>query len=218
MTHSHNLAPAERLFRYLYVKDVPLKADLIIGFGHFDMEIPRQCGRLYEAGFAPRLLLTGGVGAGSANLGQPEGMAFFEVLQREFPDIPEADIVVESRSTNTTENITFSDAALRAADGDFCFGKGIRSVLAVASPYRQRRVALTMQKLYPDIMVINTPPTSTFVAQRALFALKGQDLVPLLAGEVERLEKYAALGYIAEEPLPPEIREAYAVLKGSEAR
>jgi uncharacterized SAM-binding protein YcdF (DUF218 family) len=217
MTHSHNPTPAEMLFRWLYVKDAPRRADLIIGFGHFDMEIPRQCGRLYEAGYASRILLTGGVGAGTADLGMPEGLAFRKLLRQEFPDIPDAHIVVESASTNTSENVTFSEKALRTADAGFCFGNGIKSVLAVASPYRQKRVVLTMKKLYPDIEVISTPPTSTFVAQRALFAMKQQELVPLLVGEVERLEKYAQLGWIAEEPLPPEIKAAYAALKNPAA-
>lgn len=201
------------LYEYLAVQDTPRHADLVIGFGHFDMDIPRQCGRLYRAGYAPRILLTGGVGAGTADLGRPEGLAFRELLRREFPDIPGAHVLVENRSTNTAENITMSEAVLRAADASFCFEGGIRSVIAVASPYRQRRVMLTLKKLYPDITVTSAPPESSFGEQRALFAQKGQDLTELLIGEAERLEKYPALGWIAEEPLPPEIKAAYWALK-----
>jgi hypothetical protein len=65
-----------------------------------------------------------------------------------------------------------------------------------------------MRKLYPDVGVLSAPPASTLAAQRALFAAKGQDLIALLAGEAERLEKYASLGWIAEEKLPPDIAAA----------
>ena len=205
-------SPAEILFRYLAIADEPRTADIIIGFGHFDMEIPRQCGRLYQADFARHILLTGGIGAGTADLGLPEGLAFREELRREFPGIPYAHVTVEHASTNTSENVTFSAALLREADAEFCFERGIRRVIAVASPYRQRRVMLTLNQLYPDIEVVNAPPPSTYKAERALFAGKGQALDALLAGEVERLEKYARLGYIREEPLPPEIEAAWREL------
>ena len=102
---------------------------------------------------------------------------------------------------------------LRAADAEFCFERGIRRVIAVASPYRQRRVMLTLNQLYPDIEVINVPPVSSYEAQRALFTGKEQSLDALLAGEIERLVKYALLGYIREEPLPSEISFAYRTLK-----
>ena len=206
-------SPAEILFQYLAITDEPRAADIIIGFGHFDMEIPRQCGRLYQAGFARHILLAGGIGAGTADLGQPEGIAFREELRRTFPGIPDAHVTVEYASTNTGENVTRSAALLRAADAEFCFERGIRRVIAVASPYRQRRVMLTLNQLYPDIEVINVPPVSSYEAQRALFTGKEQSLDALLAGEIERLVKYALLGYIREEPLPSEISFAYRTLK-----
>lgn len=205
-------SPAEILFRYLAISDEPRPADIIIGFGHFDMEIPRQCGRLYQAGFARHILLTGGIGAGTADLGQPEGLAFRDELHRAYPGIPDTHVTVEHASTNTGENVTFSAALLRESDADFCFERGIRRVIAVASPCRQRRVMLTLKQHYPDIEVVNAPPPSTYEAQRTLFAAKGQSLDALLAGEIERLVKYAQLGYICNEPLPSEVEAAYRAL------
>ena len=208
---------AETLFRYLAISDAPQRADMIIGFGHFDMEIPRQCGRLYQADYARRILLTGGVGAGTADLKQPEGLAFRDALRACFPGIPDAHVMVESESANTGENVAFSAALLRGADPSFCFEHGIKSVLAVASPYRQRRVMLTINRLYPRIRVINCPPESSFEQQRALFADKGQNLTALLVGEAERLARYAQLGYIRSAPLPPSIAEAVRALKSDGA-
>ncbi len=218
MNPSHCINPAEQIFRYLYIKDEPRPADLIVGFGHFDMEIPRLCGRLYESGFASCILFTGGIGAGTADLNQPEGQAFRDALRQEFPGIPDKHVLVESQSTNTSENVLFSEEVLRLEDEGFCFEKGIRTVLAVASPYRQRRVMLTLGRLYPDVRVVNVPPVSTLEEQRALFDTKGQELVPMLAGEVERLVRYAKLGYIREEKLPPHIEEAYRALRDSLAQ
>ena len=70
---------AKTCFEYLYVCDASLEpADLIIGFGHFDPKIPRRCCELYVQGYAPRILYTGGIGAGSADIGMAEAIYFRE--------------------------------------------------------------------------------------------------------------------------------------------
>lgn len=206
-------SPAEILFRYLTVTDEPRPADIIMGFGHFDMQIPRQCVRLYMAGFARHILLSGGIGSGSADLNMPEGLAYQAELRRAFPAIPEAHVTVESASANTGENVRMSAAMLLKADAGFCFGNGINRIIAVASPYRQRRVMLTINKLYPEVEVISCPPLSSYNGERELFAAKGQALDALLTGEIERLRKYAQLGFVREQPLPDNIEAAYCALK-----
>ena len=197
---------AKRLFEYLCVRDETLyKADLVIGFGHFDLRIPALCGALYASGRAKRVLLTGGCGAGTADLPAPEADVFLRVLTQAHPGIPREHVCVESASTNTGENIRFGGEALQKADPAFCFESGIRSVIAVASPYRQRRVFRTMQKLHPSIRVFNSPPPTSFEEEIRVFGAKGQDLIPLLWGELDRIMTYPAKGYMAADSIPPDI-------------
>ena len=201
---------AKRLFEYLCVRDEAFpKAGLVIGFGHFDLRIPQLCGALYESGRAQRVLLTGGCGAGTADLPDAEAVVFLRVLMETCPAIPMAHVCVESASTNTGENIRFSGEALQRADPAFCFESGIHSVIAVASPYRQRRVCRTMQQLHPSIRVFNSPPETSFEQETRIFDAKDQDLVPLLTGELDRIMTYPVKGFMAPDSIPPDVMNAY---------
>lgn len=208
------LKKAKMVFDYLNVHDNTLTpVDLIIGFGHFDMKIPRSCGELYSKGYAERILLTGGRGAGTADLNEPEGIEFEKELRIVYPDIQKENVIVESESTNTGENIQFSENILKDANPDFCFEKGIKKVIAIASPYRQKRVYLCMKKMYPDIQVLNAPPETTFKGELEIFESKNESFIHLLLGELERIKLYPAKGFIAFEEVPVKIVQAYTKLK-----
>lgn len=209
-----SMEPAKYLFEYLAVKDPEcVSANLIIGFGHFDLRIASLCGCLYKKGFGDKILFTGGRGSGTADLQEAEGIVFRNVLFSEYPDIPETDVIVESNSTNTGENIRFSEEVLKSADSNFCFEKGIKSIIAVASPYRQRRVWRTLQKLYPEIRIYNKPVETDFETEVKLFKEKNEDFAQLILGEMERIVNYPDKGYMNYELIPAMIFEAYGRLK-----
>ena len=204
---------AEILFEYLYLRDPRLeRSDLIVGFGHFDMKIPQHCARLYQAGYAPKVLFTGGRGAGSADLDLPEAIAF----RKEFcaiAAIGEENLIIEAESTNTGQNIAWSQEVLQSRDPSFHFEQGISGVISVASPYRQRRVWLTLKKHLPRLQVFNAPPPTDFEAELALFAAKREDFAGALVGELERLKLYPEKGFICAAAIPEEVENAYQVLK-----
>ncbi len=205
---------AGRLFDYLYIREEKYcDADLIIGFGHFDLSIPRQCAFLHKRGVADKILFTGGRGSGTAGLSDAEATVFRKVLLKEFPEIQDEDIILEAKSTNTGENISMSAEVLKAHDKVFNFDKGIKKVIAVASPYRQRRVWRTIQRKIPKLKVYNMPPDTTFEEELFLFKGKGQDLIKLLIGEIERILCYPEKGYMKYEQLPENIGRAYERLK-----
>lgn len=207
---SELIRDAKEIFNYLYLRDQKCaKVDLIIGFGHFDFNIPRQCAHLYQKGGAKKILFTGGRGAGTADLEEAEAIAFREVLANEFPQIPDGDIILESKSTNTGENILLSAAMLKARDERFSFDNGISSIIAVASPYRQRRVWRTLQKHMPQLKVYNKPPETTFESEMELFDSKGEDFIQLLIGEVKRIMSYPDKGYMLYDDLPERIYNLY---------
>ncbi len=203
-------ATAHRIFfDWLALRDAePLTpCDAVIGFGHFDLAIPRRCAELVRAGKASHLIFTGGIGAGTADLGMAEADAFITALAREHADLA-ARAVCENRSTNTAENIRFTRELLLATNPRLALGSGIRSVLLVATPCRQRRVFLTWRKLMPDIPAVNLPPLHTFESLAALYASKGDDLVQQMLNEYQRLRDYPAKGWIAEAPIPTALHEA----------
>ncbi len=209
-THPAHLDDARLLFDYLYLRDPePAAADVVIGFGHFDMRVPRRCLELYRQGRAPLIVFTGGIGAGTADLGRPEAQAFLEEARRA-GGVPEEDILVEDRSTNTGENLEATARLLGEHGRPLGSDGGIGSALIVATAYRQRRVLLTCRLLQPGVRFINAPPDTTFDAERSMFAEKGQDLVALLVGETKRLLEYPARGFCLPADIPAEVLAAYS--------
>ena len=209
------LHAAARALAYLAETDpAPLSpVDAIIGFGVFDLGLPRFCGDLHRAGAAPRIIFTGGIGAGTGSLGGPEADAWRHALRRSHPEIPDAAVIVENRSTNTAENIALTAALLARDFPALTLGGGIRRAIIVASPSRLRRVLLTMRQLQPGVQCVRQLPPFTLEGETALYTANGVDYHAHLAGELDRLIDYPRRGWIAGEPLPPEIAAAHAALK-----
>lgn len=203
-------ASARVVFDYLAAADAsaPDDCDAVVGFGVFDLRVAALCGALHLAGRARRVIFTGGIGAGTADLGRPEADAFADELARLYPEIPRSAVIVENRSTNTGDNIRFTLALLARDHPGLSPGAGLRRAVLVASPARLRRVRLTWRRQAPLVAVWSFAPASTFEHERDLHAGKGIDYLALLAGEVDRLRDYPARGWIVPERIPSEILAA----------
>ena len=200
-----DLAAAGLLHDYLSARrPLPewMDADAVVGFGHFDLRIPRRCADLRAAGRARLIVFTGGLGAGTADLGMPEADAFAAELVRSRPGVARVEIIRENQSTNTGENIRFtSDLLLRRHPGK-AFGRGIHSAVLVATPARMRRVWLTFRAIVPEVEAWCMPPDSDFGQDDVLYRAKGQDLLATMMGELDRLATYPARGWIVREAIP----------------
>lgn len=207
-------ADARLLFDFLFEADAgaPPVCDAVIGFGVFDLRVAALCGQLVADGRARRVIFTGGVGAGSADLGRPEADAFADELARLYPAISRDSVVVENRSTNTGENVRFTLDLLAASHPELAPGIGLRTALLVASPARLRRVRLTWRKSVPSVAGWGLAPVSTFETEAALHAAKGIDFRALLIGEIDRLRDYPARGWIAAGLIPEPVLAARARL------
>jgi hypothetical protein len=205
---------ARTVFDYLVVRSAGLEpVDVIFGFGHFDPKIPARCCELYRRGYASRLVFTGGVGAGTAYLSQSEALYFRDEAMRVYPEIPEDAILLEPESTHTGENIRYSLQKLEDAGWGHNPSSGLHRVILVANAYRQRRVGLAWRRHAPRVTALHAPPETTFEDERSLFAEKGQDLVAFLVGEVDRIVRYGARGYIVNVDVPEDILNACAQLR-----
>jgi hypothetical protein len=106
--------------------------------------------------------------------------------------------MIENRSTNTAENIAFTQKMLLRDDARNALEQGIKSVLVVASPSRLRRVKLTLQFMHPGLEVRRCLPALNFDRERALYETKGIDYLLHLLGELDRIVEYAERGWIDE--------------------
>src|SRR4029077_20346804 len=94
---------------------------------------------VYKAGHSKHLILSSGY---VYSFPEAEAMRSTAVEQ----GVPAADILLEQRSTDTYQNVTFVRDILQA--------HGWTSVLLVSSPYHMRRALLVWHKVAPGIHVI----------------------------------------------------------------
>jgi hypothetical protein len=189
------------------------RVDAVIGFGTFDLALPVFCTEVFVRTPARKIIFTGGVGAGSADLGEPEADAWAKAALTTHRELRPEHLILENRSTNTAENIHFTAALLAREYPDFKFGAGLNHAIIVASPSRLRRVKLTLQHLQPSLRATRMLPAVDFDREFAEHERKGIPYLAHLSGELDRIVSYPARGWIAEERLPGEIAEAHATLR-----
>jgi len=210
--NSAQYAAAETLLAWLAPSDASDDADgldAVVGFGHFDLRIADRCAEIFRRGGVARVIFTGGIGAGTGDLGQPEADAFLAHVARHHPEIPRERIVVENTSTNTGENIHHTLALLAEKHPE----ARLTRVALVANPSRQRRVAQTWRQLVPKSAARSAPPRTTLDEELSLFAARRQDLFAQMVGEVDRLIAYPARGWIAPGEVPDAVRSAADVCR-----
>jgi hypothetical protein len=200
----------EIAYAYLAQRDArPAESvDVVLGLGHFDRAIPQICAELALAGRARAIVFSGGVGAGSGDFAQAEALEFRDEVRRGWPAAEARIAVLETRSTNTGENLAFTTAALAAERPDLLPGVGLCSAIVVATPCRLRRALATVRKHWPNVRSVGTCPVRSTDAEEELYARHGLALRTQIVGEFERLVTYPARGFIAPVEVPAEVLAA----------
>lgn len=131
----------------------PERADAIVVFAGGVGESGRAGGgaqerlgraiELYRQGYAPMLVLSSGYVYSFREAQVMRTLAIDE-------GVPSSAILLEERSTNTYQNVTFVHDLLRE--------RHATRILLVSSPYHMRRALLVWHKQAPEVAVIPTPP------------------------------------------------------------
>ncbi len=190
------------VYHFLSSTDKEVQADLIIGFGHFDLRIPKQCAALFNKGLAPKILFTGGVGAGSADFKNAEAIEFLNHVKSNYPEIKTEHILIESTSTNTGDNLKNSIDILKEKN----LFNSLKRIILVATPTRQLRVSLTAKKYFKNAVLVNLPPNSSFETDKQMNTNKGIDFEEHLLGELKRIVDYPTLGFACSTNIPSELK------------
>jgi hypothetical protein len=184
------LAP---IWSYLSVRQAPVDADVVFAFGCASLSVPQRAANLMLDGLAPHVLVSGGVGRRAGELyGSSEAAVFSRHL--EWLGVPPEAVVAEDRAANTGENVTLGMRALARR------GIGVRRALLVAKPFVMRRCAATFRRWHPAVETVCCPPAGGVLdfAERSRPAFAAR-----LLAELDRLDSYPALGFVAPEPPPP---------------
>ena len=192
------MTPLQVIWDYLCLNEPLEKADCIVGFGNFNTDIARRAAELYHAGYAPKVLFTGGLGRNTEGLlPEPEAVRFAKTAME--CGVPECDIILEPSSTNTKENILFTREKLEA------MGLPHGRILGVHQPFMERRIKAAMGVYWPDVSFRVTSPQVTI--PEYLEAAKRQGVshdasVSVIVGDFQRMELYAKLGYQLPQHIP----------------
>jgi len=195
---------ARVVWAYHHVNHRLHAAACIIVLGSHDTRVAERGAELYLAGWAPIVVFSGNLGALTSGLWErPEAEIFADVAAA--AGVPRERILVEARSTNTAENVTFSRELLA--------GRGLhpRRAIAVQKPYMERRTHATFRRGWPELDVAVTSPQIGFDAYPNE-AISRDDVIHIMVGDLQRLIVYGERGWSARQEVPPEVMEAFAGL------
>ena len=188
---------------YMRLVDAVEKSDAILVLGSFDPNAALHGARLWLAGWAPKIIMSGGV----AHKGQlldtgwnrPEAEVFAEIAMKE--GVPREAILLESRAQNTAENFSLGRAVAEQA------GVQIGKLLVVAKPYMTRRGFATGRKVWPEAelrLQCEAIEVTDYFSREA----DPERTVLALVGDLHRIVVYPRLGFQIEQEVPAPVHDA----------
>ena len=199
------LQPLQVIWDYLGLHTPPRKADCIVGFGNFNDNIARRAAQLYHEGYAPKVLFTGGLGRNTEGLfAEPEAVRFGRVAME--CGVPEEDIILETRSANTKENIEFTRALLKER------GLPHDHILGVHQPFMERRIHAAFGVYWPETdFTVTSPQVSIeqYLKDALAQGITHNAAVSVIVGDFQRMDLYARLGYQLPQHIPEEAWQAF---------
>jgi len=173
-----------------------------------DERVAERAAQLFHEGWAPLVIFSGGQGSITKTLwNEPEAERFARIAVNH--GVPRESILIESRSTNTGENIEFTKRLLAER------GLDLQKFILVQKPYMERRAFATFRKLWPEKDLIVTSPQVSFreyVDAYANRALSSADVVSIMVGDLQRIRVYPTRGYQIAQEIPEEVWGAFEQL------
>jgi uncharacterized SAM-binding protein YcdF (DUF218 family) len=195
---------AKVLWDYHHVNHELRKAGCIMVLGSNDTRVAEHAARLFLDGWAPLLILSGGLGNFTAGIWKkPEADIFKDIAVA--TGVPEDKILVENQSTNTGENVAFTRALLerrRIFPGSF---------ILVQKPFMERRTLATFAKAWPGpTFMVTSPPIPFEQYPNATISL--DDLIHTMVGDLQRVMIYPAKGFQVYQEVPSRVHAVYTFL------
>lgn len=185
--------------------NMPLqKADAIFVLCSHDTRVAERALDLYNEGFAPWVIVSGGAGKLTKNVfTKPEAEVFKGVLVN--GGVPEAKIIVESKSTNTGENVRFTFDLLNS------IGMVFDSFILVQKPYMERRTYATFKKQWPNskTQIFVTSPRMSYEKYVEKSELSKDLIINVMVGDLQRIREYSKMGFQIEQDIPDAVWQAY---------
>jgi len=195
---------AKKLWDYHHMGHQPVPSDCILALGSHDTRVAEAAAQLYLEGLAPLLIFSGGLG--NLTLGvwdEPEADKFAAIAIK--MGVPEKDIIIENQSTNTGENIIFTQQALKER------GLAPKTFIVVQKPYMERRSYATFKKRWPEKEFVVASPQIPF-EEYPTEEISMEDVIHIMAGDLQRIKLYPEKGFQIYQEIPEDVWEAWEEL------
>ena len=195
------LSLSKLLWDYHHMDHALVKSDVILALGSHDLRVAERAAQLYLDGWAPLLVCSGGLGNLTSDLWTESEADQFAAIAVTM-GVPENAILVENRSTNTGENILFTEKLLE--------GKGIEpgSFIVVQKPYMERRSYATFKKHWPGKNVVITSPQLSY-EDYPTEDIPADRVIDIMAGDLQRIKEYPAKGFQIYQDIPINVWKAF---------
>jgi uncharacterized SAM-binding protein YcdF (DUF218 family) len=201
-------ALAETLWNYHLMKQQVATADAILVLCSHDERVAERAAQLFHEGRAPLVIFAGGQGSITRSLwDEPEAERFARIAGS--LGVPRENILTETQSTNTGENIEFTKRLL--ADR----GLELQRFIVVQKPYMERRAYATFRQLWPEKDLVVTSPQVSFREYLDHYtnrALSVADVVGIMVGDLQRIKVYPARGWQIAQEIPDDVWRAFEEL------
>ncbi|MDO6439687.1 YdcF family protein [Cyclobacterium sp. 1_MG-2023] len=192
------------LWDYHQVNHTLNKADAIFVLGSHDTRVAERGAQLWLAGMADYLILSGGLGNFTLGVWEETEADKFAKIALNM-GVPESSIIVENKSTNTGENIQFTQKIIKEKGLDF------NRFIIVQKPYMERRSYATFKKNWPEKSVTVTSPNISFDNYPNEEISMGI-VIQSMVGDLQRIKEYPKLGFQIEQEIPQEVWQAFEQL------
>jgi uncharacterized SAM-binding protein YcdF (DUF218 family) len=200
------LAEARKLWDYHHLYHTPAPSDCILVLGSLDLRVANRGAELYLQGLAPILIFSGGLGKVTKGMWKDPEADLFARIALDM-GVPAEAIFIENRSTNTGENILFTQQLLE--------DKGLHphTFLLVQKPYMERRSYATFKLHWPDKELIVTSPQIAF-EDYPTPEVPMEKVIDMMVGDLQRIRIYPEKGFQIPQEIPDEVWKAYEKLVG----
>jgi uncharacterized SAM-binding protein YcdF (DUF218 family) len=197
----NTVALAKKIWDYHHVNHTLEKADCILVLGSHDLRVPERGAELYLRGFAPLLIMSGGLGNFTQGMWNEKEADKFAAIAIKM-GVPAEAILIENMSTNTGENIKFTQRLLEE--------KGIypQSFIVVQKPYMERRSYATFRQHWPDKKLMVTSPQISF-EDYPNEEIPLERVIHIMVGDLQRIKEYPAKGFQVYQEIPGDVWDAY---------
>ncbi len=195
---------AHTLYNYHHLNQTLKKVDAILMLGSNDVRVAEYATDLFLQGYAPLLIFSGGKGRmTSDSFTESEADTYAKVAISR--GVPAESIITENKSTNTGENISFTQKILKEK------GIIVHSFILVQKPYMERRVYATSKKIIPEIECVVTSPDISYEDYPNELISKVKFLNAMVA-DLQRILIYPEKGFQIPQEVPESVMQAYVYL------